>query len=800
MDTLLQDIRYAARTLLRTPGFAVAAILTLALGIGVNTAVFSLANAFLLRPVDARDPGSMARVYQNRWSPLSWQAFDHVRQHSRTFAGIFAERNAVLALNTPQGNEKVQAELVSGDFFTTLGTSAAHGRLLTRADDAAPGANPVVVLSHRWWRSRFAGDPAVVGRTLSLNGRPYTVVGVVREGFGGARGPGFSPYVWLPMAEMEPLTGVRREEAGSVYVTGRLRPGVDVRQADADAGVMAAALTRLDPAQGEPLRLRVERARGVQAELRGRVTGLVGGLMVVTLLVLLIACTNVANLLLARATARRREIGIRLAIGASRGRLVRQLLTESLLLSLAGGVLAVLATTWLVSVATSLIPADAAVDIDVSPDLRVLLFALGVAVFAGVVFGLAPALRASAPDLVTSLKEGSGAARRSRLRSTLVGAQVALCMVLLACAGLFLRSLGNARRIDPGFDPAPILNLPIDLRLGRYDEQTGAEYYRRLIQTVREVPGVQSASLQRVMPLQGDNMETRFVLQGEGDDAARRSTNLNVIAPDFFRTLAIPVLRGRELADADGVDAPAVAVVNETFVRRNFADGQGVGKQVSMEGPQGPWATIVGVVRDAKYVTLGEDPRAMLYLPLAQSYGDEMVLHVRTAGDPAALARPVAAAAQALDPALPLAEPGTMRDQLRVALLPARIGAWVLGAFGTLALLLAAVGIYGVISYAVSQRTREIGIRAALGAGRAAIVRLVLADSFRVVAVGLAVGLALALLAGRAASTWLYGVSPADPAVLLGTPLVLAAVALLASWVPARRAARADPMLALRAE
>ncbi|HEU4559957.1 MAG TPA: ABC transporter permease [Longimicrobium sp.] len=799
MESLLHDLRYAVRAFARAPGFALTAVLTLALGIGVNAAVFSIANAVLLRPVDARDPGRIARVYRNQHSPLSWTEFRFVREHGRAFGKLWAERNAVLALETRAGNEKVQAELVSGDFFPALGVSAALGRVLGPADDSIPGASPVVVLSHRYWHERFGGDSAVVGRPIRLNGRQYTVVGVAREGFANAF-PGFAPQLWAPMAEMRPLTGVEVENAGSVYVAGRLRDGIGLDQANADVRVLAAELSRQQPERRDPLRLWVGHARGLTQELRGGALSIVTALQAVTLLVLLIACTNVANLLLARATARRREIGIRLAIGASRGRLVRQLLTESVLLALAGGALGLLLSVWLLALAMTLVPAGTPVFLDLSPDRRVLLFTLAVSLFAGIVFGLAPAFRAARRDVVTALKEDASAPRRSRLRGMLVGAQVALCTVLLAGSALFLRSLGNASRIDPGFDPAPLLVMPVDLRLGRYDDATGPEFYRRLLESVRAIPGVRAASVQQVMPLQGDNMETRFTLEGEGGDAAPRVTNFDVVGDGFFRTLGIPVLRGREFGEVDRADAPPVAIVNETFARRVFPGGDAVGRRVSMNGPQGPFVTIVGVVRNAKYVSLGEEPRAMLYLPFTQNYNADMVMHVRAAGDPASLVRPVSRAARALDPILPFEAPRAMRQQLRVALLPARIGAGLLGAFGSLALLLAAVGIYGVVSYTVSQRTREIGIRAALGAGRRRLIQNVIAGTLRTVAIGMLMGVALALLAGRAVGAFLYGVTPSDPAVLTGAPIVLALVAVAASWFPARRAAAVDPMVALRAE
>jgi putative ABC transport system permease protein len=798
MDTFLQDLRYALRTLARSPGFVAAAVLTLALGIGANTAVFSVANEVLLRPPTDHEPGRLARVFRGRHSPLSPEEYRYVREHNRTFESLFGQRRAEVALRSPAGNEKVMVELVGGSYFTGLGVRPAHGRVFTQAQDSIVGAHPLLVLSHRWWQRRFGGDPAVVGTTVTLNGRGYTVAGVAPEGFNGTF-PGFSAHAWAPMSELEPLTGQRFEDAGSLYVFGRLKPGVSRDDAAADVAVLAARITRADSARREPLRLGVDHARGIDREMRGPLMAMAGGLLFVTALVLLIACTNVANLQLARAAGRRREIGIRLAIGAGRGRLVRQLLTESLLISLAGGALAVLITSWVMGAADAFVPQDTPVALDFSPDARVLSFALAVSVAAGVLFGLVPALRASSDDVLASLKEDSSAPRRSRMRGMLVGAQVALCMVLLACAGLFLRALGEARRIDPGWDPAPLLTLPVDLRLGRYDEAAGAAFYDRLLRDVRALPGVRSASLQSVTPLQGENRETRFRLEGDGEDAQPRVTNFDVAAPGLFGTFGIPVLRGRDLEETDGAQAPPVAVVNQTFADR-FLGGQALGKRVSTNGSEGPWTTVVGVVRDAKYVSIGEDPRPMLYLPFAQSYSPEMVLHVRAAGSPAALKTAVRQAVARLDPALPLAEPKTMRENLRFALLPAKIGAWVLGVFGALALSLAAVGIYGVVSYAVGQRTREIGIRAALGADARRVIRMVLGDNLRAVVAGLAAGVALSIPVGMASAGMLYRVSPFDPAVLLGTPLVLAAVALLAAWMPARRAARVDPMVALRSE
>ncbi len=799
MDTLLQDIRYAFRTLRRTPGFTLAAVLTIALGMGVNTAVFSLANAVLLRPADARDPGRLVRVHTGDHSPLHRAQLDFLRERSRTLTGLFGERYLEAALNTPQGNRKVNAELVGGSYFTTVGVGAAHGRVFTAAEDTPAAGSAVAVISHRWWREGFGADPSVVGRTLRINGQPVTVVGVAREGFAGAFA-GFGPQIWIPLAQMGPLTGTPvGEYNGSLYVGGRLRDGATADAARAELRVLAAELTRAEPGRREPVTFSLDGSSGVTVELRQKFGVFAVALLAVTGLVLLIACSNVANLLLARGVARRREMGVRMAVGAARGRLVRQLLTESLLLALAGAAAAVLATSALTTFALSRVPPEIPMALHLAPDARVLAFALGGALVAALLFGVAPALRTASADVVTAIKEGSVAPRGARLRNTLVGAQVALCMVLLGSSALFLRSLGAAGNIDPGFDPAPILNQSVDLRLGSYDGVTGPLFYQRLQSTVRGLPGVQSVALQHSIPLQGESRETRVVLPGETEDGPRHATHFNTVGAGFFRTVGVPVLRGREFTAADRAGAPPVVVVNETFVRRHLAGG-GVGSRVSLEGPAGPFATVVGVVRDARYVSLGEDPLPMLYQAFEQSYEPDMTLHVRTSGDPAALAAAVRREAAALDPALPLPAPRTMKDQLRRALLPAQLGAGVLGGMGTLALVLAAVGIYGVVSFAARQRTREMGIRAALGAPRLAVVKLVMGANLRVVGVGLAIGTVLALLTGQLVSGMLYGVAPADPALLIGAPAVLLSVALLASYLPARRASRVDPVVALRSE
>lgn len=698
------------------------------------------------------------------------------------------------------GSEAVAAELVHGNFFTTLGVGAALGRLFGVAEDAAPGASPVVVLSHQFWQRRFDGDPEVVGRALTLNGRPYTVIGVAREGF---TGPffGYAPAMWIPMAEIEPLLGVDLDEwNGSLYVWGRLGDGVSRDAAQAELATLAAQLSARDPSLREPVRFTIDHARGLPAEVRPVAYGAAGMLQATVGLVLLIACANLANLLLARASGRRREVAVRIALGANRRRLVRQLLTESMLLALLGGGLALLLTIWLGGVITRFNPAGLPIALDFSADGQVLLYTLGISLAAGFLFGLMPAIRASAPELVSSLKDHASGYRRSRLRGALIIAQVGLCTFLLAGAALFIRSLGNAGIIDPGFDPKGVVDLTLDLGLRPYGEEQARDYYLRLIEGAEALPGVRSATLARVVPLSGSNLGTSVSPEGAAPDDPPLQIYFNVVAPAYFKTLGISLLRGRDFGAGDAAEAPPAAIINQALAERLWPAGEAIGGTFRVSGDDPALVTVVGVSANAKYITLGEEARPTLYLPLAQNHTAEVTLHVRTAGDPAALRPLLRDAVQSLDPQLALPAVKTMSEDMALSLLPARIGAGVLSLFGALALLLAAVGIAGVVSHAVAERTHEIGVRSALGADRRAVLSLMIGDSMRRVAIGAAVGLALAMLLGWAAAGLLYGVSPLDPAVLLGAPLVLGTVALLAAYLPARRATRVDPMVALRSE
>jgi predicted permease len=796
MDSLLQDLRFAFRTLRRSPGFALAAVLTLALGIGANSTVFSAANALLFKPADGIHPETLVRVYQGDHSPLGYAQYLALRAQPRVFAGLVGERHLTVGMTAGAAPERVFGLVVSGDYFSLLGVPAAAGRVLSAADDRAPGASPVVVLSHAFWVRRFGADPGVVGRTVLLSGRSYTVVGVARKGFLAAY-PERAADVFAPLAELEPLTGLKREQIdGGLYATARLRPGVTTAAA---AGAIAPVALRVatergydvnDPRQRRPS-FRVDAARGLPAELWSPAAAASAMLLMVVGAVLLIGCANLANLLLARATSRGREIGVRLALGARRGRIVRQLLAECLLLALAGGALAFGLTFWTANLLLRFLPADAGITLDFSPDGRVAAFTAVVAILATVLFGLVPALRASRPDVMGALRDDVTGLRPSRLRAGLVVGQVALCTLLIGASALFLRGLGNAGSLDPGFQAGPVLDLPVDLSLQSYPEDRGREFYRRLVEDVSALPGVRSASLGKVVPLAGSNMETQFHLPEGAGGGRDVHSYFNLVAPRYFQTLGIRVLRGREPLPSDR----GVVVVNEALARSAWPGADALGKAVEYGGEP---RTVVGVVADAGYVNRGEAPKPTLYLSTLDQYEAEMTLHVRTAGDPAALRAAVAAAAQALDPRLPLEQPRPMLRDMDVSLMPARVAAVVLGVFGSLALLLAGVGIYGVVSFIVARRTREIGIRMALGATAGAVLRTVLGGSMRLVGVGLAVGLVAAIALGRALSSMLYGIGAADPALLLGAPLVLGSVAFLASWLPARLATRVDPMTALR--
>jgi len=802
LDILRQDLVYAFRQLRRSPGFAAVAILSLAIGIGANVTIYSGARAFLQRLPDAARPAELVRVYRGDHSPLPRDWFLHFERNSRTLADLIAEDPMPLGLERGAGeSERVFAEIVSENYFQALGVPPALGTVFTGAPGSPVGA--VVVLSHAFWRSHFGGDPGVLGRSVRLNGRSFTVIGVAREGFQSSQ-MGWAPAVFLPLSQQAALRGVAPDDLSgtSFYITGRRARGRAPQQVEAELLALAATLPDALPELSQPGAFRVERARGITAEIKTPATLVSGFLMAVVGLVLLIACANLANLLLARATARRREVAIRMALGVSRVRLVRQLLTESVLVALLGGAAGFVMAVYVTRLLPRLVPDLPEVSFDLSPDGGVMLFAATLAVVTGLLFGLLPALQASRTDIQGTLKAdspGSGS-RRSRLRSAFLVGQVSLASLLLVVAALFLRGLGNAAGIDPGFQSARVVDLPIDLSLRLYDDQRGQIYYRELLERVRGLAGVEAVTLIGYVPLAGSNSGTVVApVEADPDDrTAYRGTTFTAVAPGYFAMFGIQLLRGRafDLEDRDGT--PAVAVANEAFARMMWPDAEAVGQRVRFDADR--VITVVGVVPNTKYKSLGDRELPFLYLPSTQWYQSGMVLQVRLATDTPAERAAVRRAVQGLDPGLPLPTVTAMADDMRISLLPARLGAGLLGAFGALALFLAALGVYGVTAYLVGQRTVEIGIRTALGASAGNVLRLVMGDTLLLVAVGCGVGLIGGIGVGRIAASWLYGVGALDPLALGSALAVLAAVGLLGAWLPARRALAVDPIRALRSE
>jgi len=815
-----RDVRYGARMLANSPGFTLIVVLTLALGIGANGTIFSLVNALLLRPLPVDKPDQLTAVYTSDFSSgdyggSSYPDYVDFRDRNDVLEGLVAYQPRPFSLSVNNVTERAFGEVVSGNYFSVLGVKLALGRGFLPEEDRVPGTHPVVVISHQLWRGRYGGDPGVIGRSLTLNGHPFTIVGVAAENYSGLI-RGIGETLWVPAMMTDQVSPGRRSLTSrgdrGWLLMGRLREGVTIGQARAAFRLIAEHLYRAWPREWANIRqesraisLLPESEARVMPQFRLPLALFMALLMAVVGLVLLISCANVANLLLARAAGRRKEIAVRLSLGAGRGRLIRQLLTESLLLAAAGGAAGLLLAVWGADLLMAFKPpVEFPIAIDVSLDWRVFGFTLGASLVTGLLFGLAPALTASRPDLVAALKDGAGGAGRGRLRGALVVAQVALSLLLLICSGLCLRSLRNAGAIDPGFDADDLLALSMDLGLQGYDEAAGRNFSRQLLERVRALPGVESASLAEYLPLGMGGSRRGITIEGYTPRPGESTeVGSSAVAPGYVETLRIPLLRGRAFGAEDRPGAPGVVMVNEAFARRYWPGQDPIGKRIEMginNSNGAPRLTVVGVVKDGKYVTLGEEVTPFFYLNLAQRYEAAPTLVVRTRGNPfddlAAVRREVGA----LDRHLPLYDVKTVRQHLGLALLPARLAGSALGVFGLMALVLAAAGIYGVMSCAVAQRTREIGIRMALGARVVDVLKLIVRQGMRLVVIGLVIGLLAAMALTRVMASLLYGVSATDPLTFTLIAALLTVVALLACWVPARRAAKVDPLVALRRE
>jgi predicted permease len=791
-------------------------VITLALGIGANTAIFSLVNAVLLRSLPVERPDEVVSVAMrgkdDSMSAFSYPNYRDFRDRNEALSGLLVYRFVPLSLSRSGANERVWGFEVSGNYFDVLGVKAIKGRTFLPEEDKTPLSHPVAVVSYESWQRRFGGDPDLVGKDVLLNNHQFKVIGIAPEGFKGTEVV-YTPEIWLPasmMAWVEPgADWLDDRNTQNFFAIGRLKPGVDARQAEASLNLLAQQLGKEYPDTNEGQSIRVVPPGFILPDLRGAVVNFTWVLMAAVALVLLVTCTNLAGLMLARATDRRREIAIRLAMGANRWRLIRQLLTESVLLACVGGVAGVLLAIWIIQLLLAFKPPiDFPLAIDVSVDWRVLLFSLSVSLVAGAIFGLAPALQATRPGLTQALRETSaqGGAGRTRLRSVLVVAQIAISLVVLISAGLVVRTLLQLQTMNPGFEPQNALTMSFDLGLQGYDRQRGQQFYRQLVERVHALPGVKAAAVSSYIPLSLNYNSRNIFVEGQ---PAERGENVPLAmnssaGPRYFETMRTPLVHGREFTDQDQEGAELVAVVNETFVQRLLAgvnsSSEAIGKRISFGSAGGPFIRIVGVARAGKYFNIAEDPRPFIWTPIAQDYSTNGILTVRTEGNPEPLIAVVRREVQALDPNLPLFDVKTLSEHMRFALFPARIAATVLGVFGLVALLLSAIGIYGITSYTVAQRTHEIGIRLALGAQLSDVLSLVLRHGLKLTIIGAAIGLCGAYLATRAITSVLYGVSATDPLTFGAVSVLLIGVALVACYVPSRRATKVDPLVALRYE
>jgi predicted permease len=822
LDAILRDVRYSARLLRRSPGFALMAFLTLAIGIGATTAVFSLVNRAVLRPLPVDRPHELVAVNstsgRSMFPTLSYPNYADLRGRTTGFAGLIAYRFAPISVSVNGVNERLWGYLVSGNYFDVLGVRPVIGRAISRADDEERDAHPITVISYRFWQQRFGGAPSAIGQPIIVNGRTYTVVGVAPRGFFGTE-IAAAPDLWFPLGMQAAIdSGVRwLDDRGvaSLFVVGRLAAGVSRTQVATELSAVGIALEREFPDVNEGRRIVASPAGLMGTMMRGPVFGFTALLLSIAGLVLLLACVNLANLLLARGIDRRHEVAIRLSIGAGRAALVRQLLIESLMISSAAGAAGLLLAWWLMGAAGTIRPpVDIPMVLDLPLDGRVLLFNVVLSVATAVVFGLMPALQATKADLSGVLKDSASSSERQSVawRNALIVVQVAVSLVLLTGAGLMWRALGQTRSMALGFSTAGAVEVSFDLRLQGYSRERGAEMQRQLVEAVRRLPAVTNAALADVVPIDLHFGWTRVYAEEAPIDRDVRAPRafMSRVTPGYFQTMRTRLEEGRDFSELDDRERPPVAIVNRALARRLWPSGSALGRRVRLGNVTtvSPGATggstenvpveIVGIVENGKYAGFNENGSGAIFRPLRQSYSGSVSVVARTNGGVAATIAAVREAVRTLDPTMPIASAQSLEQRLFLPLLPARMTAVALGSFGALALVLSAIGLYGVMSYSVSSRTHEIGVRMALGAQRSDVLRLVLGQGSRLIAIGVAAGIGLAVLGTRLLRALLFGVSPTDPLTYAAVVIALCGVALTACWIPARRALRTNPLEALR--
>ncbi|HLL16108.1 MAG TPA: ABC transporter permease [Pyrinomonadaceae bacterium] len=820
MRTLLQDLRYGFRMLWKSPGFTLVTVLALALGIGANTAIFSVVNTVLLRPLPFERPEQLVLLWETH--PFGKQlGYDHLpgstgsfvewrRQSADIFEGMAALNTWNVVLTGNDEPQRLTGVKASANLFTLLRVKPMSGRGFV-ADDERQGANRVVVISHGLWQRRFGSDPSVLGKSLTLDGDGYTVVGIMPASVTFPQDMGMPAFfdfsaktdLWTPYAMTD--REIQNRDSHHIAVVGRLAEGATVGRAQAKLDNIARQLEEQHPEDNKDWRVAV---LSLHEQVVGKSRLAILILLGAVGFVLLIACANVANLLLARATARQKEIAIRIALGATRRRVVRQLLTESVLLALVGGVLGIWLAMWGVDLLVAFSPGNLPRPAEIGIDNRVLGYTFFVSFLTGVLFGLIPALQSSHPDFNEALKDGgrsgSTSPRRQRARSLLVVSEVALALVLLISAGLLLKSFVGLQNVQPGFSPDNILTVEIGLPEQKYaDDKQIADFYRQLIARVKSLPGAEAVGAVSHLPLSGAEEIDGFSIEGRPEvESELTSADFRVIAPDYFRAMRIPILRGRHFDERDRLDAPPVMVIDETFARRFFPGEDPLGKRIDEDGSHTPrsFFTVVGVVGSVRHTGLSAEARPTMYLSYEQSGWQNMTLTIRAPGDPTNLSAAVRREVLAVDKDQPVTKISTMAETFARAVAPQRFNMLLLGFFAAVAMILATVGIYGVIAYTVSQRSRELGIRIALGASRGDILKLVVGQAMLMTLIGVVVGLAGALALTRLMSGLLYGVSATDPLIFISISLLLAFVALFASYIPARRAMKVDPITALHYE
>ena len=821
VETFFQDVRYAVRGMRKSPGFALVCILTLGLGIGANTGIFTVINAVLLRPVaGVANPGELVtfeRLQKNNPDfAFGYPDYLDYRNQNQSFAGIAARCRTALAL-THGTTERIAGELVSGNYFSVLGVNPSHGRLIGAEDEQADDEAPVAVLSYGMWQRVFGSDPQIAGKNILLYGHPFTIVGVAAADFAGTA-VGSPTDVWLPLT-MQPEAmprmsrgALHNRNSGWVQIFGRLRRTVGLAEARSEMQIIAGRLAAAYPESNEHRSVDVIPSFGIDPDDRATLQKFFGLLIASVGILLLISCSNVANLLLSRADSRRREIAMRLALGASRGQLVRQLLTEGVLLSSVAGGLGFLLAPWTAGLILAFRqPLYALRNVETARDARVMGFTLLVGLLTGVLFSLVPAFQASKPVLVAALKDNTpGVGRRSRLRGVLVSSQVALSLVLLVVAGVTVRRMQKIVNQDPGFTTDNLLTMSISPSMQGYTEPQAERFYEELLARIERIPGIQSASLAATVPPSDWSGRVSIFYEGQvppleyyrgHEFEVGIRVDMNNVAPHYFRTVGIPILQGRDFAERDRPGAPLVAIVSQRLAQRLWPDQNAIGKRIewpSWEGAPRPPLEIIGVCADAKYRSLVAEPPLLLYLPEFQNYNGTPTLVIHTSASPRGLLPAARSAVASLDASLPVFAVRTMSDQVDDSLWQPRMAAGILGSFSFLALVLAAVGLYAVVSQWMGQRTREIGIRMALGAQRPDVMRLILGYGADLALWGIVAGVLVSSGVTRFVSALLFGASSSDVLTIAVLAVLLLLVALAACYIPARRAMRVDPMVALR--